>query len=230
MKRTISLLLLLLVLAGLIFGMLFYGLKIRNPETPVVEVTEERKAPVQNIEIAKAGDIEIVHDYLSYDHSRRTYEIREIKYIVIHETDNRNLTSDAKAHSDFLHKNQSDITSWHYTVDDHSIYHHVPDNEVAFNAGDGRTRNGGNMNGIGIEMCVSMGIDYDQTLINTANLAAALMVNYDLTPDALKFHQDFMNKICPHRLITEGRKEEFEGMVKDAYDKLMAEKEEVVDE
>ena len=143
--------------------------------------------------------------------------------MTIHETDNRNSTSDALAHQLFLLQNAQDITSWHYTVDDHSIYHHVPDNEIAFNAGDGRTRNGGNINGIGIEMCVSMGIDYDKTLENTAKLTAALLVNYGLEVDDVKLHQDFMNKVCPHRMITEGRVDEFKNMVEVEYESLLKE-------
>ena len=38
------------------------------------------------------------------------------------------------------------------------IYHHLPDDETAYHAGDGMEKNGGNMNGIGIEMCVNLSL------------------------------------------------------------------------
>ena len=63
---------------------------------------------------------------------------REVKFIVIHETGNPSEGADAKAHSDYLLNGGEGTTSWHYTVDDHEIYHHIPDSEVSWNAGDRR--------------------------------------------------------------------------------------------
>ena len=148
---------------------------------------------------------------------RRPGEIREIKYITIHETDNRRTSAGASAHGSLLSENVSEITSWHYTVDDSEIIHHLPDNEIAWNAGDNRTKDGGNINGIGIEMCVNLSNDFEQTLRNTAELAAELLIAYDLDMNAVHFHEDFMVKECPHRLISEGRTEEFLEMIRDAY-------------
>ena len=104
-------------------------------------------------------------------------QTREIKYLVIHETDNFSGGADAAAHNSFIHQNadaDNGIVSWHYTVDDHQIYHHLPDTETAYHAGDMMTEDGGNMNGIGIEMCVNEGGNYEQTLINTEKLCAQL--------------------------------------------------------
>ena len=75
------------------------------------------------------------------------------------------------------------------------------------------TENGGNMCGIGIEMCVNPESDYETTLNNAAALAARLMEAYDLPMKALKKHQDFSGKNCPQRLIEAGRWEEFCDMV-----------------
>ena len=172
---------------------------------------------VTNTEIFSAGGVEITHRHISWGSPRRPGEIREIKYITIHETDNRRSGADASAHGTLLAENEAEITSWHYTVDDSSIIHHVPDNEIAWNAGDNRTKNGGNINGIGIEMCVNLTNDYEKTLRNTAELAAELMIAYDLDMDRIRFHEDFMNKECPHRLISEGRTDEFLEMIRDAY-------------
>ena len=172
-----------------------------------------------NREIPYAGEIPVQHDYLSWDSRRRPGEVRDIMYITIHETDNTSPTADASAHAAFLRNITDSPNGWHYTVDDHSIVHHIPDNEIAYNAGDGRTPNGGNMNGIGIEMCVNDGGDYEQTLRNTAVLCAELMAQYGLNVGDIRFHADFMEKECPHRLISEGRVDEFLQMVQEEADR-----------
>ena len=145
---------------------------------------------------------------------------------VIHETDNTGTGANAAAHNSFIHQNanaEEGIVSWHYTVDDHEIYHHLPDDETAYHAGDGMEKNGGNMNGIGIEMCVNSDGNYEQTLINTEKLCARLLIEYDLNPSkALKKHQDFSGKICPSTLINSGRWDEFCSAVTAKYKELKA--------
>ena len=175
------------------------------------------------VELDSVNGIPVQKEYIPYDSPRRPGEIREIRYVVIHETDNRSAGADAAAHATFLSTNTAELNSWHYTVDAASIWQSLPDNETSWNAGDGRTVNGGNMNGIAIEMCVNAGSDYEQTLKNTAALTAQLLKNYDLTPADVRLHRDFSGKICPHRLITEGRVPEFMAMVRDDYSKLSIE-------
>ena len=51
----------------------------------------------------------------------------------------------------------------------------LPDQEVGWHAGDKMTENGGNMTGIGIELCVNEGNDFDKTMENAAALCAELM-------------------------------------------------------
>ena len=134
--------------------------------------------------------------------------------------------ANAAAHNSFIHQNanaEEGIVSWHYTVDYHEIYHHLPDDETAYHAGDGMEKNGGNMNGIGIEMCVNSDGNYEQTLINTEKLCARLLIEYDLNPSkALKKHQDFSGKICPSTLINSGRWDEFCSAVTAKYKELKA--------
>ncbi len=188
-------------------------------EKKVEEVELAKVVHTENLEVDLVNGINVEHEYVPYDSRRRPGEVREILYITIHETDNRRSGSGANAHKNFLSGNNSDITGWHYTVDDGSIVHHIPDNEIAWNAGDGRSELGGNMNGIGIEMCVNVDNDYEKTVENTAALVVALLRAYDLEPKDVRFHEDFMNKECPHRLISEGRLDDFYKMVIEAYSK-----------
>ena len=201
-----------LMIVSFAAGMLTQRIVFREPQTD---------AGLTYIE-----DIPVMTDFLPEGTRARPGQKREIKYLVIHETDNTGSGANAAAHNSFIHQNanaEEGIVSWHYTVDDHEIYHHLPDDENAFHAGDGMEKNGGNMNGIGIEMCVNSDGNYEQTLLNTEKLCARLLIEYDLNPSkALKKHQDFSGKICPSTLINSGRWDEFCSAVTAKYKELKA--------
>ncbi|HWQ78213.1 MAG TPA: N-acetylmuramoyl-L-alanine amidase [Anaerovoracaceae bacterium] len=165
--------------------------------------------------VSEVGAIPVITDFIPKGTMARPGQERKIEYIVIHETGNAGRNADAASHNNYLHETaDSQTKSWHYTVDDHEIYYHIPDNEIAFHAGDGLSKDGGNLNGIGIEMCINPENDYEQTLKNTAALTAMLLTAYDLDIDRVKTHCDFSGKNCPEILLGEGRWEEFIDMVK----------------
>ena len=184
------------------------------------------RTPQTDASLTYIEDIPVLTDYIPEGTRARPGQTRKIKYLVIHETDNPGEGANAAAHNSFIHQNANaaeGIVSWHYTVDDHEVYHHLPDTETAYHAGDGMEKNGGNMNGIGIEMCVNSDGNYEQTLINTEKLCARLLIEYDLNPSkALKKHQDFSGKICPSTLINSGRWDEFCSAVTAKYKELKA--------
>lgn len=134
---------------------------------------------------------------------------RQIKYIVIHETANFNSGANARSHSDFLIKGGNGDTAWHYTVDDTEIYHHIPDDEVAWHAGDKLKENGGNLCGVGIELCVNPDGDFESTFDNAAKLTAYLLKSYRLKISAVKQHGDFVSKNCPQTIRKNNRWQEF---------------------
>lgn len=139
----------------------------------------------------------------------RPGEVRTKKYITIHETGNTSRGAGAKAHSEYL-KNlaiaNTEYKSWHYTVDDHEIYHHIPDNEIAWHAGDGRVENGGNTASIGIEICVNSDGDFNKAMDNAAWLTAKLLKENNLPLSAVKQHHDFApnGKNCPQTIRDKG--------------------------
>ena len=156
------------------------------------------RPPQPDAGLSYIEDIPVYTDYIPEGSRARPGETREIKYLVIHETDNFSAGADAAAHNSFIH-------------------------QTAYHAGDQMEKNGGNMNGIGIEMCVNEDGNYEQTLINTEKLCARLLLEYDLNPDkALKKHQDFSGKVCPAKLINDGRWDEFCAAVKQKYEELKA--------
>ena len=164
--------------------------------------------------VTEIAGIPVTHHFLDSDIPGRPGVERRIRYVTIHETANENPGANARAHDLYLHEAaREQELSWHYTVDDHEIYHHLPDNEVGYNAGDGHLGGEGNQKGIGVELCVNQDGDFEQTLKNGAVLTAWLLDAYDLSPSDVKKHQDFSGKLCPEILLESGRWEEFLEMV-----------------
>jgi len=140
----------------------------------------------------------------------RSGKKRRIKYIVIHETDNTAKGADAENHAKFLSENNKTSTSWHYTVDEKEIYHHIPDDEIAHHAATEK----GNLYGIGIELCVNEDGKFEKTFENGAKLVAYLLKEYDLGINDIKTHNDFSGKDCPHNILRDNRMDEFKNKVK----------------
>lgn len=164
--------------------------------------------------VSEIDGIPVITDFVPAETQERPGEERRIRYIVIHETGNAGRNADAASHNNYLHEEaDNQQKSWHYTVDSNEIYYHIPDNEIAFHAGDGLARDGGNMSGIGIEMCINPENDYEQTLKNTAKLTAMLLSAYDLSIDSVRKHEDFSGKHCPDLLLNAGRWDEFVNLV-----------------
>lgn len=249
------------------------------------------------------------------------------EYIVVHDTTNVRPGADAEAHAKYV-SNGGNATSWHYTVDDKQIYHQIPDDEVAYHAGDGlqvpfnlawtgikaeynepiitvdkglyyingkktwlksptigyvkendqyyltsnglkqskilteaeakrlskivideskmndyglyiMTRpdgyyyvapsyynlpfdkicnRGGNMSGIGIEMCVNEGSNLSITYHRAAKLIAKLLMENNIGPSRVRPHHFFSGKNCPQTLRMNGLWNDFLALVKAEYE------------
>mgnify|MGYP003694581813 CR=1 FL=1 len=140
-------------------------------------------------------------------------------FITIHSTDNTSRSADALNHALAMNKglrgrhNRTGFLTWHFTVDDHSIYQSLPTNETGEHADyEGQ----GNRSSIGIEMCVNRGNNLDSTIDRTAQLTARLMRQYDIPLDHVVPHmhwrmirysdgRDLGFKKCPRILLDGGR-------------------------
>ena len=152
-----------------------------------------------------------------------------VYWIVVHDTASTALGSNALAHANYLYNNtileNALWVSWHFTVDDHDIYQHLPEIERGFHAGDGSTQpttsstylGGGNRNGIGIEMAVNEDGDMYRTWQRTAKLVAYLLDKYNLPISQQKYHNDFSGKDCPNTLRNAGLVPLFEEFVAAEY-------------
>ena len=175
-------------------------------------------------------DILVVADYVPEGRYNRPGGNYKVKYIVIHNTGNFSRGADAMAHRNYV-KQDGTQTSWHYTVDDHSIYKHLPEYERAWHAGDGREGQG-NTYGIGIEICVNyetLGTKkpteyFYKSLDNAAQLVAELMYEYKLSIKAVRQHNHFSGKNCPQVIRENDLWEPFLDNIQARYDKLVEER------
>lgn len=122
------------------------------------------------------------------------------KYLTIHNTGNPKAGADAENHAIFMQGSGKDSTaSYHYVVDDKEIYRLLPDNEVAWHAGDGE--NGpGNRQSLAIEICENV----DGNLLNATNnaveLTVYLMKTYNIPLSNVVQHNYWSGKNCPNRI------------------------------
>jgi len=157
------------------------------------------------------------------------YNPYNVHWIVVHDTASTALGSNALAHANYLYNNtvleNALWTSWHFSIDDHNVYQHLPEIERGFHAGDGSVLpgqsstylGGGNRNGIGIEMCVNEDGDMYRTWQRTAKLVSYLLEKYSLPLDHQTYHNDFSGKDCPRTLRNAGLVPLFEEFVATEY-------------
>jgi N-acetylmuramoyl-L-alanine amidase len=142
------------------------------------------------------------------------------RYITIHATDNFSRGAGARAHASGLHRGSHTATynslgylSWHFTIDDSTIYQSLPCNEQGQHADyEGK----GNTQSIGVEMCVNRDGNLKRTLDRSARFAAVLMKTYGVPLGGIVPHYHWPrtrykdgkvlgHKACPSILMTNGK-------------------------
>lgn len=170
---------------------------------------------------AKRTSLGIVRAYIPHGQYGR-HRVRHMRprYITVHSTQNYSRNGNARVHAAMLsrgalrgRKNSLGYITWHYTVDDHSIYQSLPDREQGQHAD---YEGLGNRSSIGIEMCENRGNSRSQTLNRTARLIALLMREHNIPLSRVVPHQhwrmirysdgrDLGHKNCPHFLMENGK-------------------------
>ena len=167
-----------------------------------------------------AGELKITQDIIPAGNcGRPLHRPMRPTFITIHSTDNTSRSANALNHALAMNKglrgrhNRTGFLTWHFTVDDHSIYQSLPTNETGEHADyEGQ----GNRSSIGIEMCVNRGNNLDITVDRTAQLTARLMRQYDIPLNHVVPHmhwrtirysdgRDLGFKRCPRILLDGGR-------------------------
>jgi hypothetical protein len=143
--------------------------------------------------------LNIVVDLIPRGHTNRPGTPLNATKITIHNTDNDSPGADARAHSQYQKGGdaQQRQVSWHFTVDDRSVYQSLPVNEVGWHAGNRK----GNHQSIGIEICENRGIDQEAANTRAALLTALQLHELDIPLGNIVQHHSWTGKNCPRLLL-----------------------------
>lgn len=123
------------------------------------------------------------------------------QYITIHNTANRRAGADAEAHGRYLRgEGGKQYVSYHYAVDDRQAVAIIPEDEVAWHAGDG-AQGVGNRRSFAIEICENEDGDLAAATDNAAQLTCDLMERYNIPIENVVPHRHWNGGQCPNRLL-----------------------------
>ena len=135
------------------------------------------------------------------------------EFITVHNTYN-----DATAENEvaYMIRNDNQV-SFHIAVDDKEVVQGLPLERNAWACGDGN--GSGNSKSISVEICYSLsgGDRYYKAEDNAAIVVAQLMKQYNIPISKVRTHQSWSGKYCPHRMLAEGRWNNFIERVQNAY-------------
>lgn len=119
--------------------------------------------------------------------------------ITVHNTSNNSNGANAIAHANLLRGSWKDkYVSWHYAIDKDRAVRCIPENEVAWCAGDGNGN--GNMKTINIEICDNADGNIRQATDNAVELCADILRRNSITNvnGHLFQHNHWTGKDCPY--------------------------------
>lgn len=135
---------------------------------------------------------------IEYNYQNRKGNL--IKYIVVHDTANTNISADAINHYRYFAGGNRKASA-HYFVDDKRIVEIIEDAYASWHCGDGRGKYGiTNNNSIGVEICVNSDGNYKKAVENTLSLVRELMKTYNIPIKNVVRHFDASRKICPRSM------------------------------
>ena len=127
------------------------------------------------------------------------------EFITVHNTYN-----DASAENEISYMiGNNNSVSFHVAVDDKEAVQGIPFDRNAWHAGDGNGN--GNRKSIGVEICYSLsgGDRYYKAEDNAVIVIAQLMKQFNITINNIRTHKSWSGKHCPHRMLDEGRLDQF---------------------
>lgn len=192
-----------------------------HPPSPGEGMDEQRLSLDRFHNITRIGDAMLpVRDHeLDWNDYNLKYKtgpaMPRVKYITIHNTWNFGSAADEREYLN--NRRDNAYVSYHFAVDETEAVRIMPLDIVGWHAGDSG-RGPGNTTSVGIEICRSRCVGDDEKLYlesekNAIVLAAYLLHYFNLDINALKKHQDWSGKYCPHRILDEKRWDSFKAEV-----------------
>ncbi|TKH21419.1 N-acetylmuramoyl-L-alanine amidase family protein, partial [Bacillus cereus] len=127
------------------------------------------------------------------------------EFITVHNTYN-----DASAENEISYMiGNNNSVSFHVAVDDKEAVQGIAFDRNAWHAGDGNGN--GNRKSIGVEICYSLsgGDRYYKAEDNAVIVIAQLMKQFNIPINNIRTHKSWSGKHCPHRMLDEGRLDQF---------------------
>ncbi|OLP64883.1 N-acetylmuramoyl-L-alanine amidase XlyA precursor [Bacillus pumilus] len=143
--------------------------------------------------------VQIYQDFISLGNGNRPGYAMTPLYVTVHNTANTSKGANAKNHAAYVKRATTEV-SWHFTVDDHEIYQHLPVNENGWHAGDGH--GDGNRKSIGIEICENEDGDFQQAVKHAQWLIQKLLRAHHIPLSNVVTHQHWSGKVCPRLLLS----------------------------
>jgi len=120
------------------------------------------------------------------------------KYIVIHDTGNKNRDADAEAHFKYFNGGNRNSSADFFVDDKQALQVNDYIKNYTWHCGDGKGKYGiTNGNSIGIEICVNSDGNYEKAYANAIELTKHLMKELNITVDRVVRHYDASRKNCP---------------------------------
>ena len=132
------------------------------------------------------------------------------KFIVIHDTDNRDYGASAIANRNYFANHSEANASAHFIVDDKNIIQALEENWKGWHIGDRYSGvnpsrpEANNRNTIGIEITVNPDSDFNIAMRNTIDLVKYLMNKHGISKNNVITHHDATGKNCPRKILEEG--------------------------
>lgn len=142
----------------------------------------------------------------------------KVEYITVHDTGN---LAPATNEIQYMITNNNKV-SFHIAVDEKEVIQGLPLDRNSWSCGDGGN-GAGNRKGISVEICRPLhedGFLYEQAEENAVYVVARLLHQFRLPIERLKKHQDWSGKMCPNRILTNHKWENFRYRVKWVLDEI----------
>lgn len=163
---------------------------------------------MKHLNVTKIGKAKVIVDIVRKGNPKiRPQHKMKPRDVVIHNTGNPSRGANAEMHNRYIHNmagyepKDTAHVSWHLSVDDKFIYQHIPFDESAWHTGDGSSKDSGNRNGIGIEICENPDMNYKQAEENAIALAVHLMKTFNIGIANVRPHQFYSGKYCPRVIL-----------------------------
>ena len=132
---------------------------------------------------------------IAYNRVKRT---SVIKYIVIHDTQNKSKGADADAHFSYFNSGNRNSSADFFVDSEKILQINDYTKYCTWQVGDGKGKYGiTNQNSIGVEICINSDGDYDKAFLNAVELTKYLMKELGVPAERVVRHYDASRKNCP---------------------------------